>query len=188
MSSLLIIECMTFSWSWNAPSQLKLEEKSHSSTLYMEKKYIMGASLVVQWLRIHLPMQGTQVRALVREDPPCRRATKPASHNYWATHRNYWACVLQLLKPARLEPLLFSKRSHRNEEPVHYNEDPMQPNKKIYIYTSWRLFSSNYRREIGALLGPPRGDDWSSSGGKLEDSCIVYLEKFIGMFFLFVLQ
>ena len=40
------------------------------------------ASLVVQWLRILLPMQGTQVRALVREDPTCRGATKPVSHNY----------------------------------------------------------------------------------------------------------
>ena len=30
-----------------------------------------GASLVAQWLRIHLLMQGTQVRALVREDPTC---------------------------------------------------------------------------------------------------------------------
>ena len=40
------------------------------------------ASLVVQWLRIHLPMQGTQVRALVREDPTCLRATKPVCHNY----------------------------------------------------------------------------------------------------------
>ncbi|KAJ8788542.1 hypothetical protein J1605_005273 [Eschrichtius robustus] len=29
------------------------------------------ASLVVQWLRILLPMQGTRVRALVREDPTC---------------------------------------------------------------------------------------------------------------------
>ena len=28
-----------------------------------------GASLVVQWLRICLPMQGTWVRALVWEDP-----------------------------------------------------------------------------------------------------------------------
>ena len=27
----------------------------------------IGASLVVQWLRIHLPMQGTQVSSLVRE-------------------------------------------------------------------------------------------------------------------------
>ena len=41
-----------------------------------------GISLVAQWLRIHLPTQGTRVRALVREDPTCCRATKPASHNY----------------------------------------------------------------------------------------------------------
>ena len=43
-----------------------------------------GASLVAQWLRIRLPMQGTQVRALVWEDPTCRGATKPVRHNYWA--------------------------------------------------------------------------------------------------------
>ena len=41
-----------------------------------------GTSLVAQWLRIHLPMQGTRVRAPVREDPTCRRATKPVHHNY----------------------------------------------------------------------------------------------------------
>ena len=40
------------------------------------------ASLVAQWLGIHLPMQGTWVRALVREDPTCRGATKPVRHNY----------------------------------------------------------------------------------------------------------
>ena len=39
-------------------------------------------SLVAQWLRIRLPMQGTQVQALVREDPTCRGATKPVRHNY----------------------------------------------------------------------------------------------------------
>ena len=39
-------------------------------------------SLVVQWLRICLPIQGTRVRALVREDPTCHRATKPVHHNY----------------------------------------------------------------------------------------------------------
>ncbi|KAJ8795227.1 hypothetical protein J1605_002851 [Eschrichtius robustus] len=39
---------------------------------------------VAQWLRIHLPMQGTPVRALVREDPTCRGATKPVRHNYRA--------------------------------------------------------------------------------------------------------
>ena len=36
-----------------------------------------GASLVAQWLRIRLPMQGTWVRALAWEDPTCRKATKP---------------------------------------------------------------------------------------------------------------
>ena len=40
------------------------------------------ASLVAQWLRICLAMQGTRVRALVREDPTCRGATKPMRHNY----------------------------------------------------------------------------------------------------------
>ena len=32
-------------------------------------------SLVAQWLRIHLPMQGTRVRALGQEDPTRCRAT-----------------------------------------------------------------------------------------------------------------
>ena len=41
-----------------------------------------GTSLVVQWLRVCLPMQGTQVRSLVQEDPTCRGATKPVRHNY----------------------------------------------------------------------------------------------------------
>ena len=40
------------------------------------------ASLVAQWLRICLPMQGTRIRALVQEDPTCHGATGPVSHNY----------------------------------------------------------------------------------------------------------
>ena len=35
------------------------------------------SSLVVQWLRIQLSMQGTQVRSLEGEDSTCHRATKP---------------------------------------------------------------------------------------------------------------
>ena len=46
------------------------------------KKLKIGASLVVQWLRICLPMQGTWVRALVWEDPTCRGVTRPVSNNY----------------------------------------------------------------------------------------------------------
>ena len=40
------------------------------------------ASLVVQWLRICLPKQGTRVQALVREDPTCHGATKPVRRSY----------------------------------------------------------------------------------------------------------
>ena len=50
-----------------------------------------GASLVVQWLRICLPMQGTRIRSLVHEDSKCRQATKPVCHNY---------CNLSALEPA----------------------------------------------------------------------------------------
>ena len=46
------------------------------------KKQSSGTSLVVQWLRTRLPMQGTRVRSLVREDPTCRGTTKPVCHNY----------------------------------------------------------------------------------------------------------
>ena len=46
------------------------------------KVELLGASLVAQRLRICLPMQGTQVRALVWEDPTCCGATGPMSHNY----------------------------------------------------------------------------------------------------------
>ena len=46
------------------------------------KNRIAGTSLVVQWLRICLPVQGTWVRALVQEDPTCHRATEPVRRNY----------------------------------------------------------------------------------------------------------
>ena len=42
----------------------------------------LSASLVAQWLRIRLPVQGIWVRALVREDPTCCGAPRPVCHNY----------------------------------------------------------------------------------------------------------
>ena len=40
-----------------------------------------GTSVVVQWLRTHLSVQGTRVPSLVREDCTCHRAAKPMYHN-----------------------------------------------------------------------------------------------------------
>ena len=54
----------------------------YSNHVSLLKNISFRASLAVQWLRIRLPMQGTRVQALVQEDPTCRGATKPVSHNY----------------------------------------------------------------------------------------------------------
>ena len=45
-------------------------------------KVLMRASLMVQWLRIHLPKQGTWVWFLF-QDPTCTGTSKPIGHNYW---------------------------------------------------------------------------------------------------------
>ena len=47
-------------------------------------KRISWASLVAQWIGIHLPMQGTRVWSMVQEDSTHCRATKPMCPNYWA--------------------------------------------------------------------------------------------------------
>ena len=48
-------------------------------SLYVKTSW---TSLVVQWLRIQLPMQGTRVLSPVWEDPTCCRTVKPVHYNY----------------------------------------------------------------------------------------------------------
>ena len=90
---------------WNScPFCRMLSTEKNTQRESCELSFIWGTSLVAQWLRICLPMQGTQVQSLVQEDPTCYGATKPVCHNYWAwalesVSHNYWADVLQLLKP-----------------------------------------------------------------------------------------
>ena len=62
-------------------SEIVLRGTFTAVNMYIKKKSLR-TSLVVQWLRIHLPMQGTWVRVLVQEDPECHGATKPVRHNY----------------------------------------------------------------------------------------------------------
>ena len=57
----------------------------------------MGTSLMVQWLRIHLPMQRTWVRSLVWESSTCYGATEAA----------------------HLEPTFCNKKRHHSEKPTH---------------------------------------------------------------------
>ena len=53
--------------------------------IHHSKKVPSRTSLVVQWLRIHLPMQETQVQSLLQESSSCLGKTKPMCHNYWAS-------------------------------------------------------------------------------------------------------
>ena len=82
------------------------------------------ASLVAQWLRICLPMQGTRVRALVWEDPTCRGGTRPMSHNYWACASG--ACAPQQERPAHRDeewpPLAATRESPRTETKTQHSQ------------------------------------------------------------------
>ena len=63
---------------------METQKTLNSQSNLENEKWSWRAYMVVQWLRICLPMQGKRDRALVWEDPTCRGATKPVRHNYWA--------------------------------------------------------------------------------------------------------
>ena len=127
-------------WTWNKPIKY-LSSSVHESIMASLQttpsakdiknfmKNIYRASLVVQWLRICLPMQGTRVWALVWEDPTCRGAAGPMSHNYWACASG--ACAPQQERPRQSEARASRWRVAPTccnwRKPSHRNEDPTQP-------------------------------------------------------------
>ena len=100
--------CSSHEWcgnhEWSVTRQLPFPGCLLSSTDGVSeniKNQRKGASLVAQWLRICLTMQGTQIRALVWEDPTCHRVTGPVRHNYWACASG--ACAPQQERPRQWE-------------------------------------------------------------------------------------
>ena len=97
----------------------KGKQKAQVKNRYQKGNWIKniqsGASLVVQWWRIWLPVQETRVRSLIREDRTCSRATKPTAMEpvLQPGSLNYWS-------PRAPEPLLSNKRSRFNEKPAHH--------------------------------------------------------------------
>ena len=76
-------------------------------------------SLMVQWIRIHLAMQGTLVQFLVWEDSTCCTQLSPCTRTTEPSSCNYWIHVLQLQKLSSPRALLkrsHHKRSHHNEK------------------------------------------------------------------------
>ena len=66
-------------------------------------KMLWRASLVIQWLRIQLAMQGTPVRSLVREDPTCLGAGEQAPAPQLRKPARPRACALQQEGPLHRE-------------------------------------------------------------------------------------
>lgn len=86
-------------------------------------------SLVVQSLRNHSAIQGTQVPSLVQEDPTSPKATKPTGLNYQAHAPQPRSHGSQ--SPGGLGSALH-KRRHRRKESTHCNEEEpcsLQPEK-----------------------------------------------------------
>ena len=72
------------------------------------QKCLLGASLVAQWLRICLPLQGTRFEPWSGKIPHAAEQLGP-----WAT----------ITEPARLEPVLRNKRGRDSERPTHRDEE-----------------------------------------------------------------
>ena len=89
------------------------------------------ASLVAQWLRIRLPMQGTRVGALFQEDPTCHRAIKPVRHNYWdcalePVSHNYWSLRSRGRAPQLLSPRATTTEARAPRARAPQQEKPLQ--------------------------------------------------------------
>ena len=74
---------------------------------WWQEIFILRTSPVVQWVRIHLPVQKMQVPSLGQEDPTWQGVTKPESHNYW---------------DCTPEPTFCNKRSTCSEKPADRNQ------------------------------------------------------------------
>ena len=77
-------------------------QHSHAPAIVsiVNKEVPPGILWLVQWLRVHLPMQRMWVQSLVWEDPTCMGQLN--------------SCV------TTTKPELRSKRSHRDVKPVHH--------------------------------------------------------------------
>ena len=60
----------------------RFNDNDNNKVIGILKNISHGTSLVARWLRIHLPIQETWIRALVWENPTCCGATKPVRDNY----------------------------------------------------------------------------------------------------------
>ena len=109
--------------------------------------------LVVQWLGICLPMQGTWVRSLAWEDSTCPRASTEtttteaqALWSPWSATREATAMRSPHTTTREKAPLMATRR-----KPSRSNEDPLQPkiNKYLKIILKKSMTSVLIKKELG---------------------------------------
>ena len=144
-SPLIRRQTSTFLVWWGEEFQfgVSLHITSLNTSVFLYRKVISRAFLVVQWLRNHLSMQGTQVQSLVREDAISHRENKPMDHNYWA-------CVLGAGGPQLLSPRTTPTEAYRpraraaQEEPLQWEartamkSNPCSPQIEKAHMQQWR--------------------------------------------------
>ena len=104
-------------------------------------KQALGTSLVVQWIRICLPVPGTWVRSLVQEDFTCHRAAKPVHHNCWSPCAYSLGSTREATAMSSRCAMKSSPHSTRLERARCSNWDPGQPKIKINkLNRLWVIF------------------------------------------------
>ena len=95
--------------------------------MMMMKNVFFGASLVVQWMRICLPVQRTQVQSLVQENPTW--AIRPKYCNYWSPSTWSLCSATRKATTVRSPHTAMKSNSHplQQEEGTCSNKDPAQP-------------------------------------------------------------
>ena len=116
---------------WTAPVRALLLTINSPATgkLLCQERKSQGASLVVQWLRVLMSMQGTRVPSPVWEDPKCCRAPEPVRHNYRA-HAPWRPCSATTEATRVRNPRTSTKSGPtcpNQRKPVCSSEDPAQP-------------------------------------------------------------
>ena len=74
----------------------------------------------MQWISIHVPMQGHRFDPWSGKIPHATEQLSPCAKNTDPVFQSLQAATTE---PTRLEPVLSNKISHRNEKPTHQNEE-----------------------------------------------------------------
>ena len=117
-------------WSWtpSLPQRTKIK--------------LRGTSLVVQWLGVRLPMQGTRVQSLVWEDPTCH-AWSNWAHGPRLLRLRSGACEPRLLSPHASAAGARAPRACAPQQKPQWDAHALQRRVPHARRTLWKLARNN---------------------------------------------